>query len=133
MTMDLSSIIVAIVSGVFSVLVIILQKGTKKVDKHIEEQTTFLNKSKVVTQQINDDRRKIDELNRRMLQLILDTNIMILDKDENQEVIQDMINRSIDLKADLAGVCDEIEDLEKERQMIEELTEHLSRLEINKR
>ncbi|MBD5585448.1 MAG: hypothetical protein HDQ88_10230 [Clostridia bacterium] len=121
--MDISSIIVAIVSGIFSVLVIILQKSNNKVDVHIKEQNKFLAHSNQLTNKLVEDRRHLDILNRKMLKLILDTNLAILEGKKDVDAIDAAIKESIDLKSDLDAILVEIEELEKEKHMIEEVEE----------
>lgn len=129
--MDISSIIVAIVSGVFSVLVIILQKSNSKVDVHIKEQNKFLAHSNQLSNKLMEDRRRLDALNRKMLIVILDTNIAILEGNKNVDAINSAIKESIDLKADLDAVLVEIDELEKEKHMIEEVEELIKDAERN--
>ena len=124
--MDISSIIVAVVSGIFSILVIILQKGNNKVDRHIDKQNTFLERSKIVSDKLAADRKHLDALNRKMLLFILDTNVYILKENNDKDLIEEMATKSMDLKADLAGICDEINDLEKEKQLIEDVMEDMA-------
>lgn len=124
--MDISSIIVAIVSGIFSVLVIILQKSNNKVDVHIKEQNKFLAHSNQLTNKLVEDRKHLDVLNRKMLKLILDTNLAILEGKKDVDAIDAAIKESIDLKSDLDAILVEIEELEKEKHMIEEVEEMIT-------
>lgn len=130
--MDISSIIVAIVSGVFSVLVIILQKSNSKVDVHIKEQNKFLAHSSQLTNKLVEDRKHLDTLNRKMLKLILDTNLAILEGNKDVDAIDAAIKESIDLKSDLDAILVEIAELEKEKHMIEEVEEMIGEAQKGK-
>jgi hypothetical protein len=120
----LSTVIIAIITGVFSVITILIQKRQDKVIDKIDEQTMFIERERTIKQKIEAKERECDLLINDILIIILDTNLSILKNTEagSNGVSQDVFKRSEELKKKFAEVLQSIEELRKEYQIVLDMT-----------
>ena len=132
----LSSVIIAIITGLFGIITILLQKKSDKVVNKIDKQTVFIEKEKVVDQKLKKKEKEKEQLIHEVMLLILDTNMAILknvyDTSEISNVVDKAVfNRSDELKKLFDQVTEEIDDINKEYEIIMEMTSKF-RAENNK-
>ena len=116
----LSAVIVALITGVFSVLTLIIQKRNNEIIDKIDEQNGFIEREKRVKKSLNEKIAEREGLMNEMILLILETNLYAL---KSSNTPPEIFSRSDDLKAKFKNVTDEITELNKEYNMILELSQ----------
>lgn len=130
----LSTVIIAIITGVFSTITLIIQKKQDKVINKIDEQTSFIEKEKDLKQRLSQKQKERDSIIHDMMILILDTNLDILKNSQlGKDVLmdEDVFEKSEILKKRFAEINDSIEDLNKEYDMVLDMTSQFQK-EIEK-
>lgn len=130
MDVAISSIIVAIITGVFSVIVLIVQKRQNKFITKIDQQTAFIEREKNLKQEITDKEKERSIINGKIMILILDTNLAILNGNKIDDNVMGMADT---LKTQLNQVDDEIRDLEKQYKMLIDMTADIQNETNNKK
>ena len=133
----LSAVIITIITGIFSIITIIIQRKQDKVIRKIDEQTTFIDREKTLKQKLAKKEKERDALIQQMMVLILDTNICIL---KNTNIVDESIAvdnifaTSDDLKKKFEAINDEIEEINDEYSLVLDLTtEFQQKIEKNKK
>lgn len=121
----LSTVIIAIITGVFSVITLLIQKKQDKVISKIDEQTLFIEREKALKQKLTKKETERETLIHEIMILILDTNLYIM-KNTNAggdvTPTDETMKASEDLKNRFNSVSDEIDELTKEYEMILDLS-----------
>ena len=132
----LSTVIIALITGIFSIITLIIQKKQDKVISKIDEQTTFIDREKSLKQKLAQKEKDRDSLMQEMMVLILDTNIYILkntDIKESDIPIKDVYDESNKLKERFKSLNEEIEEINDQYSLVLDLTTELQKeLERNK-
>ena len=126
----LSTVIVAIITGAFSVVTLIIQKRQDKVINKIDEQTMFIEKERKLKQDLAKKEKERVEIIYEVMMLILETNLAIIkmtDYPDNPNVNQNMFEDSENLKESFENISKDLNDLNKEYEMIMNLTTELQR------
>lgn len=126
----LSTVIIALITGIFSIITLVIQKKQDKVINQINEQTTFIEKEKVLKQKITDKEKERQELIHQIMILTLDTNLYILQNtDVGGDLVptDDVLKKSNEIKQRFDAIGDDIEELQKEYKMVLELTTEIQR------
>ena len=126
----LSTVIVAIITGAFSVVTLIIQKRQDKVINKIDEQTMFIEKERKLKQDLAKKEKERVEIIYKVMMLILETNLAIIkmtDYPDNPNVNQNMFEDSENLKESFENNSKDLNDLNKEYEMIMNLTTELQR------
>ena len=89
MNENISAIIIAAITGLFSLLTLFIQKKSDKVVTKIDEKNTVIKKEKSLKQQLHLKERERERLIHDITLLILETNIKIL---ENTDINSDKID-----------------------------------------
>lgn len=118
----LSTVIIAIITGVFSVITLMIQKKQDKVITKIDEQTRFIEKEKELKRKLSQKEREKDELMNKIMLLILDTNIFILKNTNVTENISNVYKISKELKKQYDEISAEIQKIKTEYEMILNIT-----------
>ena len=121
----LSTVIIAIITGVFSVITLVIQKKQDKVINKIDEQTMFIEKEKGLKQKLTQKEKERDEIIHDITILILETNMTILRNDQQTNNIlidDDVFEKSSELKMKYNKVTEEIDDIAKEYNIVLEMT-----------
>lgn len=130
----LSTVIIALITGLFSVVTLIIQKKQDKVINKIDEQTLFIEKEKSLRQKLTQKEKDRDSIIHEIMILILDTNLYIL---KNSQITggtvldEDVFNASDSLKEKFAQVSVDIEQISKEYEMVLDMTAEFQR-EVDK-
>ncbi|MCM1215399.1 MAG: hypothetical protein NC548_12875 [Lachnospiraceae bacterium] len=117
---NISTIIIALLTGFFSVLTVIIQKRQDKVIKRIDEQTMFIEKEKSLKQRLNQKEKEREMIIHEIMILVLDTNLDIL---KNTKSVEDVLNADVfeisdDLKAKFESTSHDIQEITKEYEML---------------
>ena len=121
----LSTVIIAIITGVFSVITLIIQKKQDRVINKIDEQTMFIEKEKALKQKLTKKEKEREEIIHDIILLILETNMTILKNDQevNNTVIESrVIEKSSQLKEKYNTLTEEIEGITREYNVVMEMT-----------
>ena len=121
----LSTVIIAIITGVFSVITLVIQKKQDKVINKIDEQTMFIEKEKGLKQKLTQKEKERDEIIHDITILILETNMTILRNDQQTNNIlidDDVFEKSSELKMKYNKVTEEIDGIAKEYNIVLEMT-----------
>lgn len=126
----LSTIIVAVITGVFSLITIIIQKKQDKVIKKIDEQTLFIEKEKSIKQRLQQKEKERDGIIHEIMILILDTNLKILRNTQVDGTVlidSDVFELCETLKEKFEDVSHTIEELNKEYAVVLDMTSELQK------
>lgn len=123
----LSTVIIALITGIFSIITLLIQSKQEKVVNKINEQATFLEKEKILKQGLHNKESEQDKLMDEIMLLILDTNLSILHntttEDQSLEVINDKYN---ELKARFNEITEDIQKINKEYEMLLDISKELN-------
>lgn len=132
----LSTVIVAVITGIFGVITLIIQKRQDKVINKIDEQSSFMNKEKDIRKRLNLKEKECEQLMHEIMILVLDTNLHILKNTQIQgaQIPDDTVFAESDkLKERFEKIRDEIQELDKEYDLVLDMTsqfrQELSRLD----
>ena len=121
----LSAIIIAVITGVFSIITIIIQKKQDKVISKIDEQSSFIDREKTLKQKLIKKEKEREALIQKMMVLILDTNLYILKNTnvgDGKLSVDEVFITSDTLKKRFDEVANEIEEINKEYSVVLDLT-----------
>lgn len=121
----LATVIVAIITGLFSVATIIIQKRQDKMITKIDEQTAFMDKEQDIRKRLTNKEKEREQLMHEVMILVLDTNLQILkDTHKNGETEEEfeMIEHYNSLKERFQELTDSIVELNKEYEIVLEMT-----------
>lgn len=121
----LSTVIIALITGIFSIITLIIQKKQDKVISKIDEQTTFIDREKSLKQKLAKKEKERESLIEQMMILILDTNIHILSNTDisNSKIsINDIYKNSENLKKEFNNINEEIDEINNEYALVLDIT-----------
>lgn len=121
----LSTIIITLITGVFSIITLIIQKKQDRVISKIDEQTGFIEREKTLKQKLTKKEKEKELLIHEIMILILDTNLNILEA--TNDVGEEVFAKSEELKKKFSTLLDEMDELNKEYDMVLELTSEFQR------
>lgn len=116
----LSTVIIAVITGVFSIITLMIQKKQDKVITKIDEQTKFIAREKKLKQQLIEKEREKDELINKIMLLILDTNLFILKNSDNSH--SEVFELSEELKKQYDQISSDIQKIKTEYEMVLNIT-----------
>ncbi len=131
----LSTVIIAIITGVFSVITLIIQKKQENVINKIDAQTLFIEKEKALKQRLTKKQAEREQIIHQVMIVILDTNLHILRNTMIAGAVipdEKVFEKSNKLKEDFRRVTSEIQDINKEYEMLLELSGNLKTKKISK-
>lgn len=116
----MSAVIVAVISGIFSTIALLIKRNQDKVISKIDEKSKLLRKEKKLKEQISKKEKELQFLLYEMTLLILDTNMQILDQTCSIDQIKkaDFITKAEELKNEFKKISDEIDDLISDHELI---------------
>lgn len=117
---NIATIIVAVFTGIFSVITLLIQKDQRKLLSKIDEQTVFMEKEKAIKQRISELNRQRDIYIQEMTLLKLDAilRVVISDTCPTQSNIDDIITKTTEIETKYNNVIEEIGDANKEYELI---------------
>lgn len=117
---NLSTVIIAIITGLFSTVSILIKNRQEKVITKIDEQNQLIEKEKLVKDHLDQLDKECRDIVQDIIVLILDTNLSLLSKHGDFSDAKDLElkSRSEEYKRRLNDVRNSINDLGKEYEMI---------------
>lgn len=126
----LSTVVIALITGVFSIITLVIQKKQDKVINKIDEQTLFIEKEKALRQKLTQKEKDRESIIHEIMILILDTNLYILKNSQisgNSTINDDVFTTSDNLKKRFDEVSDEIEMIAREYEIVLNMTDEFQR------
>ena len=126
----LSTVIVAVITGIFSIITLIIQKRQDKVINKIDQQTMFIEKERKLKQDLARKEKERVETIYNVMMLILETNLVIIkmtDYPNNPNINQDVFDESEKLKKSFENISNELGELNKEYEMVIHLSSEFQR------
>lgn len=121
----LSTIIVTAITGIFSIITLLINKDNHKITDKIDDQHNLVDKEVEVKAKINrKEKEQVKCINDIML-LILDTNMRILKSEQLEgkfDIDDSAFNQADELHRQFNVLSDELEDLDKEYEIVAEMT-----------
>ena len=115
----LSAVIIAAITGAFSVITVLIQKHQEKVINKIDDQTKVIKKEKELKRRLAGYERERQDLINTIMILILDTNLTVMQATDNGTVaLTPALQTSDDLKKKCKEISEKIADVNREYQMI---------------
>ena len=121
----LSGIIVTVLTGIFSVITLLINKDTHKITDKIDEQHNIFDREAEVKAKINEKEKEREMCINDIMMLILDTNISILKSEQFEghiKINSDVFDQSTQLHEKFNLLTKEIDDLNKEYAIVIEMT-----------
>lgn len=139
----LSAVIIAIITGVFSVITIMLNKKADKIDDKINKKNVFNEKEKALKQKLNQKKSEQENIIHDIMILILDSNMEILQNliktnpNLDTSKLDQMKEFSNKLKSDYKNINESIEDIRQEYEIMLDVAhkfqEEIDKLHSNKK
>ena len=116
----LSTVIIAIITGVFSVITVFIQKKQDKVIDKIDKQTAFIEKEKTLKQARAKKMEERETVIHAIMILILDTNLYIFKNTnaEGKKLMDEIFKKSETLENKFNSINDELNSIDKEYDML---------------
>ena len=117
---NVATVIVAIFTGIFSIITLLIQKDQRKLLSKIDEQTIFMEKEKAIKQRISELNRQRDIYIQEMTLLKLDAILRILLSTDKvtQSDITDILAKIKEIETMYETVVESIGDANKEYEII---------------
>ena len=130
----LSTVVIALITGIFSIVTLIIQKKQDKVINKIDEQTAFIEKEKAIKQKLVKKQEEKESIIQDIMVLILDTNLQILMKSYSMadRPMQEVFNNAKALKDRFKAINKDIEEIDKEYKMLLDLSNVFKKEETKK-
>lgn len=128
MDQGLSAVIIAIITGVFGVITLLIQrKQTKDISK-IDQQANIIKKEKKLKNELAKSKENLEATMHQIMILILDTNLDIMKMNHSTEEssINDMIYEAEKLKDQFNLILGEIKEINHKYDTLLELTQDLN-------
>lgn len=118
----LSTVIIAGMTGIFSIITLIIQNRQDKIINKIDEQTMFIEKEKKLKQKLTQQEKERELIIQNIMILILDTNLHILKSaqilDSSISIDSNVFKLSENLKNRFNDVTHTINEITKEYEMV---------------
>ena len=120
----LSTVIIAVITGVFSIITLLLNKKTNAINDKIEEKNVFNEKEKALKRELNKKEQELEKVVHDIMIMTLDTNMLILSQiskiDETGIVVDmDKLQKlTNELKNNYKTICTDIEDIRQEYEIM---------------
>lgn len=121
----ISAVIITIITGIFSLITLIIQKKQDKVISNINEQTSFLEKEKDLKKKLDAAEKDKASVINEILLITLETNINIMRStyhDGDQGFVDRCIEQSEALKKKYHDINDDIAKITKEYDLVIDMT-----------
>ena len=121
----LSGIIVTVLTGIFSVITLLINKDTHKITDKIDEQHNIFDREAEVKAKINEKEKEREMCINNTMMLLLDTNIKILKNEEwagRFNIGDDVFKQFTQLHERFDLLTEELDDLNKEYAIVIEMT-----------
>lgn len=135
----IGTILVALITGVFSVVTIRIQKNQDKLIRKIDEQTIFIEQEKTVRQKLVQAEKKRDGIIEQITILSMKINIQLINTlaKVDDRIVDDLKKTSHELEVAYKEASDVIKDISREYEVLINLSTHaqseLERMQVNRR
>ena len=126
-----SAIIVAVITGVFSIIAIVIQRKQDKVLKDIDEKSKIIEQDRKLRQQINTEEKNLQLIPYEMIRLMINctTNFLInCSNPANAENKEIYIQSANELNSKYKVTREKLDELYTQNEVIKQLTENAHRL-----
>lgn len=123
----LSTVIIAIITGVFGVITAIINKKNNEVISKIDEQTRIKQRERELKKKLALKEKELNELNNKIRLLILDTNLYIIQNmNVSGGIDPAVLEESNDLKKRYDEINEEIKHIKTEQEAIATITSDIT-------
>ena len=126
----ISTIIIAVITGLFSIITIKIQKNQDKLIKKIEEQTVFIEKEKSIRQKLVQAEKDRDLVIEQMTVLNMKLNIQYvssLSNNVDSRILEDLKQTSAELEQSYLTALGVVKDVSKEYELLVSVSNELQR------
>lgn len=115
-----STVLIALITGIFSVITIRIQKNQDKMIEKIDEQTVFIEKEKAIRQRLVQAEKKRDGVIEQMTILSMKINIQLINAISNVDprIVEDLKQTSSELETSYKESSEVIKDISREYEIM---------------
>lgn len=117
----ISTVVVSLITGIFGIITLLIQKNSNKMVSKIDKQTVFIEKEKGVKQKLDKKKKEKEDAIHEVMMLILDTNLKILRNmtpTDSTIVDESVFRRAEELKALFEQLSDDIDIINREYELV---------------
>lgn len=135
----IGTILVALITGIFSIVTLRIQKNQDKLIRKIDEQTIFIEQEKSVRQKLVQAEKRRDGIIEQMTILSMKINIHLINTlaEVDGRIVDDLKKTSNELEASYKEASDAIKDISREYEVLINLSNHaqseLERMNANRK
>lgn len=120
----LSTVVIALITGIFSIITLVIQKKQDKVITKIDEQTLFIERESELKKKLANKEKEREQIIHDIMILILDTNLHILESSstDDKNVIKESIKSSEQLHEKYDKINDDIDEINREYEVVLAMT-----------
>lgn len=124
---NLSTVIVAAMTGIFSIITLLIRKKDSGVIDKINQQQSFFEREKKLKQELDTKEKILKKIFQDLDLLLVDTNIELikLHNEVDSETLNKLHQQHVEIKNKIINITNEIDDITKEYQIIILMTEEL--------
>jgi len=124
----IATIVITVITGIFSLITVRIQKNQDKLIKKIDEQTVFIEKEKTLRQKLVQAEKKRDRIIEQMTILSMKINIHLintLSSEIDRRVVDDLKQTSLELESSYKEATESIKDISKEYEVLINMSNEL--------
>lgn len=116
----IATVLITVITGVFSVITVKIQKNQSQLIKKIDEQTIFIDKEKALRQKLVQAEKKRDSIIEQMTILSMRINIHLVNAlhEVDERIVRDLKQTSVELESSYKEASDTIKDISKEYDLL---------------
>ena len=124
---NLSTVIVAAMTGIFSIITLLIRRKDSGVIDKINQQQSFFEREKKLKQELDAKEKILKKIFQDLDLLLVDTNIELikLHKEVDSETLNKLHQQHVEIKNKIINITNEIDDITKEYQIVILMTEEL--------
>ena len=124
---NLSTVIVAAMTGIFSIITLLIRKKDSSVIDKINQQQSFFEREKKLKQELDAKEKILKKIFQDLDLLLVDTNIELikLHSEVDSETLNKLHQQHMEIKNKIITITNEIDDITKEYQIVILMTEEL--------
>lgn len=124
---NLSTVVVAAMTGIFSIITLLIRRKDNHVIDKINQQQSFFEREKKLKQQLDMKEKVLKKIFQDLDLLLVDTNIELikLHNEVDSETLAKLQEQHLAIKNKIINITKEIDDITKEYQIVILMTEEL--------
>ena len=124
---NLSTVIVAAMTGIFSIITLLIRRKDSGVIEKINQQQSFFEREKKLKQELDTKEKILKKIFQDLDLLLVDTNIELikLHNEVDCETLNKLHRQHLGIKNKIINITNEIDDITKEYQIVILMTEEL--------